>query len=66
MKQLFFPRNNNVTRFFCKNYNGILILIEYSNLPKGLKNKEKAGILQPAVCIGDPNGTRTHITTVKG
>jgi hypothetical protein len=23
---------------------------------KGLENKEKAGIFQPAVCIGDPNG----------
>lgn len=36
------------------------------NSLKALENKEKAAILQAAVCIGDPNGIRTHITTVKG
>ena len=32
---------------------------------KVLENKEKAGLSQPAVCIGDPNGTRTHVARMK-
>ena len=33
---------------------------------KCLKNKEKAGIFQPAVCIGDPNGIRTRVAALRG
>ena len=39
---------------------------EHSNSLKALKNKEKRQVFIPAACIGDPNGIRTHITTVKG
>ena len=31
---------------------------EHSKLPKGLENKEKAGIFQPAVCIGEQESTK--------
>jgi len=34
---------------------------EHSKLLKGLENKEKAGILQPAVCIGDPNAMNLEL-----
>ena len=40
--------------------------IQHSNSRKGLVNKAKRQVFIPAVCIGDPNGTRTHIATVKG
>ena len=39
---------------------------EHSKLPKGLETKEKAGIFQPAVCIGDPNGIRTRVAALRG
>ena len=40
--------------------------LQHSNSLKGLENKEKRQVFIPAACIGDPNGIRTHITTVKG
>ncbi len=40
--------------------------MKHPNLLKALEIKEKAAIFMTAVCIGDPNGIRTHITTVKG
>ena len=39
---------------------------EHSKLPKGLEIKEKAGIFQPAVCIGDPNEIRTRVAALRG
>ena len=36
-----------------------------SNSLKGLETKEKAGISQPAVCIGEPDGIRTHDPLIK-
>lgn len=33
---------------------------------KALENKEKAAILQAAVCIGDPNGIRTRVAALRG
>lgn len=40
--------------------------IEHSNSLKALENKEKATILQAAVCIGDPNESRTRVTALRG
>ncbi len=33
---------------------------------KALEIKEKAAVLPTAVCIGDPSGTRTRVTAVRG
>lgn len=49
---------------FCRSY--ILEVRLYFNSLKGLENKAKRQVFIPAACIGDPNGTRTHIATVKG
>ena len=40
--------------------------LQHSNSLKALENKEKAAILQAAICIGDPNEIRTRVTAVKG
>ena len=39
---------------------------KHSNSVKYLIYKRKTAVFIPAVCIGDPNGIRTHIPTVKG
>ena len=43
-----------------------LTLTMNPKLLKGLETKEKAGISQPAVCIGDPSENRTRVFAVRG
>lgn len=40
--------------------------MKHPNLLKALEIKEKAAILQAAVCIGDPNGIRTRVAALRG
>lgn len=55
-----------ITNKFGKTSPNAIFKNALSNSLQALENKEKAAILQAAICIGDPNGIRTHITTVKG
>ena len=58
IKKVQFISNIYPKRLFLKN--------EHSKMTKGLEIKEKAGISQPALCIGDPSENRTRVFAVRG